>query len=380
MQFFLLLLIPFVTSSPFLEALLFTQIVRSVEFDFHYNIQQIAWETHSRAIGDLGQTKGEQFFLSVLDKTAQQFELSMSRANSLEHFFKWIKEDTVGSIVGPGPLPELKKFVMTLEVSEALGPQLRNFLEQEMSKKVFKNSIVLSVLEQVTPGLRKLHLCNAYAHYRNFELYLTVIKKHPHFRHILAGTPDSAGVFPKPVNHFRFRIILLRANMMRIFGHYDYAMSPILLAASWSLAQYLKYMTQLLPEFKVEVYDLLTEYHEHVSKICRRLSQRIDIPIKVSLSLSEESIKMHGANFTQLLISPVPVKRPFKTSYHSVPVSIDDGGISIKEYVEGDEEIPTLSLIVYVTEDIVNDKTLLEVYLKKICGDLGAIQIEVEST
>ena len=216
-----------------------------------YRTQQEIW-TLLDNLNDspLPRSKPHLILHQVIEVFTLKYDAKMAEKNSLENFRKQLK----GQIVMDPPVPIL--FIISHELLLALDLDVQALLIEQvlMTEFVPYGEFLLS---QIKRPLDRFYVQKAYEHFKVYFAYKAILKLQPHTRDILESHICHFECGPE--ENLKKRVDLLRSAIPTLFKP-DTPAVPLLLCTSWSLAQYLLFMSRLYPIMQDEICYVLSEY------------------------------------------------------------------------------------------------------------------------
>lgn len=241
-------------------ALKISQIARWSWRIYHHSTHRMLWSLLDILDRDLPRAKPNSFLWEAIDKCTLECETDMAENNSLDRFRMLVKNTT--GIEAPSASSMLEPFLASNELLAVLDPQVPVLLINRLSKTGKSASYGESLLEKVTPSLKRIYVANAYLHFKAFFIFQVKLSRYPNAKDIM--NPLNYERASTHVGNLRNNIALLRSAIPKL-STCDGSMMVLLLCTTRSLAQYLSYISRFYPPVQHEVYAVLDEYNKHLS-------------------------------------------------------------------------------------------------------------------
>lgn len=207
-----------------------------------YRLQQGIWSLLDHLNETRPDTKPYLLLGQVVNGFTVRHESIMAKNNDLERFREVLKG------IVPPIQPSYKGVII-------LSRELLDVLDQPIKAKILmltmaNKPISEDLLTKVEHPLRRIYVLSAYAHFKTYMAYQVRIDP---------MNPLNYRNTPNPIKNINNRMALLRSAMSSLFS-VESQIDTLLLGASWSLAQYLSYISRLYPGNKDEIGILVREY------------------------------------------------------------------------------------------------------------------------
>lgn len=307
---------------PYKYVLTYKQMANYTHPNFVFTVQTTSWTYMDAFLQKLDLTlPPNRILLDVMKVTIEKYEENMEKINSLAYFWEYIQKETKGYVAD---LPMVVSHT-SIDIPEELQPFLKTLGQQT---------------DNPLGSLPEKYAQNALAHFQKYSIILKKCKSIKGLRELFRSTGHQAS----PTAYYARRLEIFKSSIKGVTANLDFILTPIRLASSWSLAQYLKYMSRLFPQYHKELRTVMDHYFDVLDAFITRRST-IDGTLHVFPLAS--AVEKHGVRFTEVLVEAVPCQEKLCHDYHCVGIRMPT-----RTYASDQD----CSILMYATENSVNDQ------------------------
>ena len=340
----------------FIHILAFVQKYRMSRHFYQYEDHQNFWQLIENIRHLSSFSPANVALMKVFDQLVLKVEEAAAIDNSMESFYVRAHKNSLGLIYLKGEPKVLNNYLISKEVMAVLDAPVQRLLRNE--------TITMELaIKLIQPPLKRLYVRSAHEHFIWYVQYQWLLRSNPGYEHLFESDVQN-GINMSPTELLRERIVLLEESFERLFK-LDYHTTPLGLVASWSLAQYIRYISRLYPQFQIKVGKIVMEYfsrlHEFIRDIALNMNYKMILPLPPNKRLN----KRHGVSYGKLLFKPVPTFHTTRVFYHCVSVNSTSTPLCIES------TLPVKNIIVFITENAFKDMQTLNYYISKITNEIS---------